>query len=202
MPNPAVHRGASNGVNSNFVYLVNGDNTVSVRAVTLGVVDGERVAVTKGLQEGDTVVTEGGDRLRDGAKVELPANTPKHATQTDHPRVRARAGSTADTLQPQLLNLNEDVRPHESVTPVHIAPGRHDPADGGDSWWSDSSPICQLPLSALPEVAYPTIEVQTFYPGASPEVMTSAITAPLEKQFGQMPGLSCDVLDEPPAARP
>ncbi len=48
----------------------------------------------------------------------------------------------------------------------------------------------QLPLSALPEVAYPTIEVQTFYPGASPEVVTSAITAPLEKQFGQMPGLS------------
>jgi multidrug efflux pump len=48
----------------------------------------------------------------------------------------------------------------------------------------------QLPLSALPEVAYPTIQVQTFYPGASPEVITSAITAPLEKQFGQMPGLS------------
>ncbi len=48
----------------------------------------------------------------------------------------------------------------------------------------------QLPLSALPEVAYPTIEVETFYPGASPEVITSAITAPLEKQFGQMPGLN------------
>ncbi len=47
----------------------------------------------------------------------------------------------------------------------------------------------QLPLSALPEVSYPTIVVQTFYPGASPEVMTSAITAPLEKQLGQMPGL-------------
>ncbi len=48
----------------------------------------------------------------------------------------------------------------------------------------------QLPLSALPEVSYPTIQVQTFYPGASPEVITSAITAPLEKQFGQMPGLN------------
>ena len=47
-----------------------------------------------------------------------------------------------------------------------------------------------LPLSALPEVDYPTIEVQTFYPGASPEVMTSAVTAPLEVQFGQMPGLN------------
>src|SRR5258706_10214281 len=47
-----------------------------------------------------------------------------------------------------------------------------------------------LPLSALPEVAYPTIQVQTFYPGASPDVMTSSVTAPLERQFGQMPSLN------------
>jgi multidrug efflux pump len=46
-----------------------------------------------------------------------------------------------------------------------------------------------LPLSALPEVDYPTIQVVTLYPGASPEVMTSSVTAPLERQFGQMPGL-------------
>src|SRR3954467_12927271 len=47
-----------------------------------------------------------------------------------------------------------------------------------------------LPLSALPEVDYPTIRVLTLYPGAGPEVMTSSITAPLERQFGQMPGLN------------
>ncbi|WP_186165695.1 MdtB/MuxB family multidrug efflux RND transporter permease subunit [Burkholderia gladioli] len=47
-----------------------------------------------------------------------------------------------------------------------------------------------LPLAALPEVDYPTIQVQTFYPGASPEVMTSSVTAPLERQFGQMPSLN------------
>lgn len=47
----------------------------------------------------------------------------------------------------------------------------------------------QLPVSALPQVDYPTIQVMTFYPGAGPDVMTSAITAPLERQFGQMPGL-------------
>jgi multidrug efflux pump len=46
-----------------------------------------------------------------------------------------------------------------------------------------------LPLSALPEVDYPTIQVQTFLPGASPDVMTTTVTAPLERQFGQMPGL-------------
>lgn len=47
-----------------------------------------------------------------------------------------------------------------------------------------------LPLSALPEVDYPTIQVVTLYPGASPDVVTSSITAPLERQFGQMPGLN------------
>ena len=47
-----------------------------------------------------------------------------------------------------------------------------------------------LPLSTLPEVDYPTIQVQTLYPGASPEVMTSSVTSPLERQFGQMPGLN------------
>ncbi|HUL96207.1 MAG TPA: MdtB/MuxB family multidrug efflux RND transporter permease subunit [Usitatibacter sp.] len=47
----------------------------------------------------------------------------------------------------------------------------------------------QLPLSALPEVDYPTIQVVTLYPGASPDVITSSVTAPLERQFGQMPGL-------------
>src|ERR1700681_2231643 len=47
----------------------------------------------------------------------------------------------------------------------------------------------QLPVSALPQVDYPTIQVQTFYPGASPQVMTSSVTAPLERQFGQVPGL-------------
>ena len=48
----------------------------------------------------------------------------------------------------------------------------------------------QLPVSALPEVDYPTIQVMTFYPGAAPDVMASSVTAPLERQFGQVPGLN------------
>src|ERR1041385_5755219 len=48
----------------------------------------------------------------------------------------------------------------------------------------------QLPVSALPQVDYPTIQVFTAYPGASPEVMASSVTAPLERQLGQMPGLT------------
>ena len=47
----------------------------------------------------------------------------------------------------------------------------------------------QLPVSALPQVDYPTIQVQTFYPGASPDVMASSVTAPLERNFGEIPGL-------------
>src|SRR5437899_2665335 len=48
----------------------------------------------------------------------------------------------------------------------------------------------ELPVSALPEVDYPTIQALTFYPGASPDVMASSVTAPLERQFGQVPGLN------------
>jgi multidrug efflux system membrane fusion protein len=85
MPGAAVRRGAPNGVVSTFVYVVNtADSTVAVRPVTVGVVDGERVSVTQGLEAGDVVVTEGADRLRDGAAVLLPANTPQHP-QTAQP---------------------------------------------------------------------------------------------------------------------
>jgi multidrug efflux system membrane fusion protein len=72
IPSAAVHRGAPKGVLTDFVYAVNGDATVSVRPVTLGVTDGDRVAVVTGLKAGEQVVTEGGDRLRDGASVDLP----------------------------------------------------------------------------------------------------------------------------------
>ena len=54
----------------------------------------------------------------------------------------------------------------------------------------------QLPVSALPEVDYPTIQIITFYPGASPDVMASSVTAPLERQFGQVPGLAADDLHQ------
>jgi membrane fusion protein, multidrug efflux system len=84
IPNSAVRRGAPNGVVSTFVYIVNADHTVSVRPVTLGVVDGERVAITKGLNVGESVVTDGGDRLRDGAEVTLPSATPTPGAAT-HP---------------------------------------------------------------------------------------------------------------------
>ena len=54
----------------------------------------------------------------------------------------------------------------------------------------------QLPVSALPQVDYPTIQVLTFYPGGSPDVMASAVTTPLERQFGELPGPGADDLDK------
>jgi len=77
IPESSVRRGAPNGVVSTFVYLVKPDSTVTVHPVTLGTLDGDRVAVKSGLAEGDTVVTEGGDRLRDGARVLLPGAQPQ-----------------------------------------------------------------------------------------------------------------------------
>jgi membrane fusion protein, multidrug efflux system len=60
-----------------FVYLVKADDSVEIRVVELGVTDGERVAVTKGLQVGDQVVIDGTDRLREGAKVRKPSTGPR-----------------------------------------------------------------------------------------------------------------------------
>ncbi|MGH8137041.1 MAG: efflux RND transporter periplasmic adaptor subunit [Steroidobacteraceae bacterium] len=101
IPNSAVHRGAPEGVVSKFVYLVNPDSTVSVRPVTLGVVDGEQVAVSKGLSPGDVVVTEGGDRLRDGAPVLLPANTPKHVSASGNRRHGRAPGRSPPQAPPR-----------------------------------------------------------------------------------------------------
>ena len=68
VPVAAIQRGAS----GTFVYVVNPDHTVSMRAVTLGQTNEDRVAIAQGVMAGDTVVVDGADRLRDGAKVILP----------------------------------------------------------------------------------------------------------------------------------
>jgi multidrug efflux system membrane fusion protein len=94
IPNAAVRRGAPNGVVSTFVYVVNPDHKVSVRPVTLGVVDGERVAVTQGLKSGEMVVTEGGDRLREGADVVLPGTASKPAAGAPGTAPAAPPGTT------------------------------------------------------------------------------------------------------------
>jgi multidrug efflux system membrane fusion protein len=108
MPTAAVHRGAPNGVNSTFVYRIKDDSTAAVVPVQLGVADGETVGVLSGVSVGDVVVTEGGDRLRDGAEVELPSNTPVHAppkqtaaTTGKHRNGGFRRGSGMNSFRPR-----------------------------------------------------------------------------------------------------
>jgi len=72
MPTAGVQR----GVPGTFVYLVNADDTVSVRKIELGVTDGDRVEVRSGLQPGDKIVVDGADKLRDGAKINVRAEAP------------------------------------------------------------------------------------------------------------------------------
>ena len=70
VPVAAIQRGQP----GTFVYLVKADDTVAIRVVETGVTDGEKIAVTKGLEVGDQVVIDGVDRLRDGAKIRRPSN--------------------------------------------------------------------------------------------------------------------------------
>ena len=77
--------GIQRGVPGTFVYLINADNTVSVRPVQLGVTEGDRVEVRSGLEPGDRIVIDGADKLRDGAKVivrsEAAASPPADAAK-------------------------------------------------------------------------------------------------------------------------
>ena len=123
-----------------------------------------RCSVDNGLEPGEKVVIDGIDKLQQGTKV----------------NVRMVGGRGQKT---QLGGR------HEPVPAIYSAAGGDVPADGADCcWWAVA--YKQLPVSALPQVDYPTIQVMTFYPGASPDVMASSVTAPLERQFGQVPGLN------------
>ena len=162
-----------------FVWVVNSDNKVSKKRVTAGLQDSQKVVIDAGLQAGQRVVTDGLDRLTEGATVEIVA-----AQSTAAQHARGATGSRRTSIM--------QVMPPD--------------ASGGPSRQFILRPVATtllmiaillagvlgyrfLPVSALPEVDYPTIQVVTLYPGASPDVVTSSITAPLERQFGQMSGL-------------
>ena len=171
-------------------------DTVSVRKIKLGVTDGDRVEVRSGLQPGDRIVVDGADKLRDGAKINVRAeagdpNAPAGGAaragrrQRRGKKRRSEGGQKQDNGQKQ-DERTEAMSPSQpfilrpvATTLLMIA-----------IMLSGLLAFRFLPVAALPEVDYPTIQVQTFYPGASPDVMTSSVTAPLEVQFGQMPNLN------------
>ncbi len=157
------------GNEGHFVWVLNDENKVSKHSVTPGIRDSQNVVISAGLSAGDRVVTDGIDRLTEGRRWKL--SPPAAASRRSPPRARA---------------VNTERVPDAGVTP-----GR----TGGPSRLFIMRPVATtllmvaillagiigyrfLPVSALPEVDYPTIQVVTLYPGASPDVVTSAITAP------------------------
>ena len=153
-----------------FVYVIQ-ENVAHMRGVKPGVTDGGLTQVD-GIDPGDVVANSSFDKLQDNAKVVVsntPARTRLHRRACTHKKAEQRAVSPS---RPFILRPVATSLLMAAILLVGIVG------------------YTQLPVSALPEVDYPTIQVLTFYPGASPTVMSTTVTAPLERQFGQLQGLS------------
>ena len=126
------------GADGLFVYVVKPDRTVTVRVVKTGPTEGERVAIASGLQVGETVVTDGADKLREGSKVELPGDAPATAVDSAKPaqpgqgqgqhRRRDAAGKPADA-NPDASPANAKPPAANPASPQSGTDGK--PADGG-----------------------------------------------------------------------
>ena len=151
--------------------MVKPDNTVEVRTVTIAATQGDVIALDSGVTPGEQLVTDGLDKLQAGTKViGREAAASAQAAQTDGSRC-SRSGPV-NLSRPFILRPVATSLLMAAILLAGVVAYR------------------QLPVSALPEVDYPTIQVLTFYPGASPDVMASSVTSPLERQFGQVPGLN------------
>ena len=155
------------GPDGTFTYVVDANNTVQMRPVQLALTQGATVVIASGLQAGERVVTDGQEKLQAGSKV---APQGSGAAASEH--VRKHRIADMSISRPFILRPIATSLLMVGLLLVGIVAYR------------------QLPISALPQVDYPTIQVVTFYPGASPDVTASSITAPLERQFGELPGLS------------
>lgn len=133
-PTAAVQR----GVPGTFVYLVNADNTVSVRKITLGVTEGERVEILAGLDPGDRIVVDGTDKLREGAHIAVREVAPPPApTQPAVPPQSPQAQSPAPAPQPQLPQPQPPANAAPSDAPASATP----PAP-------DASPTSDIPATS------------------------------------------------------
>ncbi len=182
LPTAAILRGPQ----GTFVYAVNADKTVQDKPVTVSLTQGDTTVITSGLNPGDIVVTDGQDKLQRGSRIEPRNPTPSGGAGVAPGKGRAPAGCGKPRfgytdfrrirfMSPSRLFILRPVATTLLMVGVLLV-----------GWVA----FLQLPVSALPEVDYPTIQVVTFYPGADPDVMASSVTSPLERQFGQVPGLS------------
>ena len=137
----------------------------------MGITEGNDVAIDQRISPaGEQVVTDGQDKLQEGSQGGRAQRSERPAA----PGSRRQAGRETASMNPSRPFILRPVATSLLMAGILLA---------------GFVAYRQLPVSALPEVDYPTIQVLTFYPGASPEVMASSVTAPLERQFGQVPGL-------------
>ena len=129
---------------------------------------------------GEVIATDNFNKLGEGIKVACASRAGEGKKAARPARQKQHRKKKADE--------QEDAR--EPVPAIHSSSRGHVACSWRRLCWSGLVAYQQLPVSALPEVDFPTIQVVTFYPGASPDVMASAVTAPLERQFGQVPGLN------------
>jgi multidrug efflux system membrane fusion protein len=156
------------GNEGNFVWVLNSENKVSKHLVKTGIQDSQTVVISAGISAGDRVVTDGIDRLTEGAKVEV-VEAHDSTTATEQP---ARREHKKQERPPDAGDATELYR--WAVTPVHFAPCRHHAADGGDSAGRDY----RLPLSARFGAAgsrLPHHSGNHALSGASPDVVTSPL---------------------------
>ena len=155
-----------------YVYVVEPNQTVMRREVVVGPAQDDLTAHRRGVSVGEAVVTDGLDKLQPGGKVAVRMN----------PALRRRQVRLS---RREIKPPNESCRGHFILRPVATSS-----ADGGDPAGGRGGLSSSCRSRRCREVDYPTIQVLTFYPGASPDVMASSVTAPLERQFGQVPGLN------------
>ncbi len=173
IPAAAIQRGPQ----GTYVFVAKADNTADIRPVTVAFTQDNLANIASGLSPSEVVVTDGQDKLQAGSKIEVRQQPQPPATRSQPQQYAFREARfrNSDVMNPSRIFILRPVATALLMVAIMLV-----------GWVA----YRQLPVSALPEVDYPTIQVMTFYPGANPDVMASSVTAPLERQFGQVPGLS------------
>ena len=237
---PAVQRGP----NGTFAYVVQADQRVGLRPITVGLQTETTAVITKGIAASERVVTTGFSRLKDGARVAVvraedqpagaaprgqgrrSAATPSRkrarrcarpaprTCRSSAPRSSAAGTPSAPACRRTPPSFRRPARPpaRQRAEGRQGARGRRAQARGKLAAMSVSTPFIRrpiatsllgfavtlggalgywwLPVSSLPQVDFPTIQVTTQLPGANPDTTANLVTAPLERQLGQIPALA------------
>ncbi len=172
------------GPQGTFAYVVKSDSTVEARVIALTAIQGDVAVIASGLQAGEQVVVDGQAQLRPGAKVATKPAGSAHGGRRVGVRVRVADRRSIGIGPAQVKAMSAGVSEpfiRRPVATTLLMVGLLLVGLGA---------FTQLPVSALPQVDYPTIVVSTYLPGGSADTMASAVTTPLERQFGQMPSLT------------